>query len=44
MIKIVVDFGVDWVSKKVPSGRRLNYHGGPLRGDHFIGKNASRPF
>lgn len=22
--------------KKVPSGRRLNYHGGPLRGDHFI--------
>lgn len=21
--------------KKVPSGEKLNYHGGPLRGDHF---------
>ena len=21
--------------KKVPSGKKLNYHGGPLRGDHF---------
>lgn len=22
--------------KKVPSGKRLNYHGGALRGDHFV--------
>lgn len=22
--------------KKVPSGKKLNYHGGSLRGDHFI--------
>lgn len=22
--------------KKVPSGKRLNYHSGPLRGDHFV--------
>ncbi len=22
--------------KKVPSGKKLNYHGGALRGDHFI--------
>ena len=22
--------------KKVPSGERLNYHGGPNRGDHFV--------
>lgn len=21
--------------KKIPSGKKLNYHGGPLRGDHF---------
>lgn len=21
--------------KKIPSGEKLNYHGGPLRGDHF---------
>lgn len=22
--------------KKVPSGKKLNYHGGPNRGDHFV--------
>ena len=22
--------------KKIPSGKKLNYHGGSLRGDHFI--------
>ena len=22
--------------KKVPSDKKLNYHGGPLRGDHFV--------
>ena len=22
--------------KKVPSGNKLNYHGGPLRGNHFV--------
>lgn len=22
--------------KKVPSGKKLNYHGGPLRGDYFV--------
>ena len=31
-----VDFGVDHGIKKIPSGEKLNYHGGALRGDHFV--------
>lgn len=30
--------------KKVPSGRKLNYHGGALRGDHFVGRMLADHF
>lgn len=30
--------------KKVPSGQRLNYHGGALRGDHFVERMLSDHF
>lgn len=30
--------------KKVPSGQKLNYHGGALRGDHFVERMLSDHF
>lgn len=31
-------------TKKVPSGRKLNYNGGPDRGAHFVERTASENF
>ncbi len=30
--------------KKIPSGQKLNYHGGALRGDHFVERMLSDHF
>lgn len=30
--------------KKVPSGKKLNYHGGALRGDHFVERTLADHF
>lgn len=35
---------VGYKGKRVPSDRKLNYHGGPNRGAHFVERTASENF